>query len=47
MLVLRVGTVHLGVRPLLDMLRCTLGAVRLALLMLALQGILLLVEVRR
>ena len=46
-LVLRVGTVRLGVRPLLGKLRCMLVAVRLVLLMLALQDILLLVEVRR
>jgi hypothetical protein len=42
-----VGTVRLRVRPLLGKLRYTLGAVRLVLLMLALQDILLLVEVRR
>ncbi len=45
-LVRRVG-VRRGVRPLLGTLRCKLGAARVAMLMVAWQDILLLVQVRR
>ena len=47
MLARRVETVRRGVLPLLDTLRCKLGAVRVEMLMVSWQDIRLLVRVRR